>query len=1112
MRHPLRLLTLITLLSCWFNFALAQTAKPDSADVMRQLLSMPAPTPRTALNLDDTPPPRAHSRKFYEKDNVPPDDAPIEDVLDYWGRWANRLDRPALSNAIKQRLLDACTDDRDRLPEYLPLFSSDEPTVKRIKELFDKAVSDGAVNGWWEEKVRQWLIFNSRFFLDELFALARKVKDNQYGSVQDAEALTALSHLDWQTAEPLINTLVNGNQVRSSALAVSLLYQQAITTKDLAGEEKYRHRLKTIASDRTLPAGARATAIEVLSTTDWSGRDDWYLSLLADDSLRDPTDIQNGFTPLREVFNRDPDKWIPVMIRLVESKDRAVQQAAASLLVMYGTDHPRRDVILPVIRWLSDPDWLDFNGTRRTWFMQRMSDVDIPESISGLIWIVENDEENRPWAAHTLAHYKDPRAVPVLRKALAQTDEDHRRLIFEVMIASGGLPDTEAVAALETYIARQETPEGRDEFNGYRPYDSPLPLPISIAKYLTTIPEVPGSLARAVLARAESLKTSNTAMAQSLLTIANKWRSRDIDLDIIHRIAAGSADANTIATALARSTSLRENLNAELQTMLEQTDEPLGIGAVLLNDSQLAQSILTSDNQPAQIALLAGARLTQTPLPVELVGKLLQSKNALLALAAERYLMAEDSLAARKLLWQHHPDQAFVTGWRDNVVVSGGLSPEVVAKAEEKLRAELFKTDGPLQIFALVTNGDRNNRVLRIYANKAIYAFYEDSARYRERVISDAELASFNDFVTTSGLEDQGPTFGPCHHDCMTSEFLMLKKDRPWRVLSHQGMLGWSELAATFDLLGQGEGVKIHYELEKHIKGLEVLFADKDLKVKNVWQRGDEIRVFVYREETEDEQKQRLSSIPDNDEEDEAARAERSEKERALEKARLSWRKFTDNKPGPITAEPEIFAGSDAKKSTPKYDDYLTSVVTPDGKWLVATKRNSDWSKPKYVVRRNLQTGQELRVKIDPADDVRPVVFVSLHNKVLVRRAKEDFRSASFSRGPDHPEYYLVDPATGLTQLVTGEFLPLYDQDSRALQPTGQPNEFWAAISDEEKDQTEVGRYNLKDFSFKAVLTIPQINFDSMSMWVDETHDKLYVVYKNQLIRLPLKPATDPPD
>ena len=60
-------------------------------------------------------------------------------------------------------------------------------------------------------------------------------------------------------------------------------------------------------------------------------------------------------------------------------------------------------------------------------------------------------------------------------------------------------------------------------------------------------------------------------------------------------------------------------------------------------------------------------------------------------------------------------------------------------------------------------------------------------------------------------------------------------------------------------------------------------------------------------------------------------------------------------------------------------------------------------------------------------------------------------------------------------------------------------------MPDRVKEQTHVGRYNLKDFSFKPLLLVPRISFDSTSMWVDANQGKLYLVYKDQLLRLPLQ-------
>src|SRR5262249_22728797 len=125
-----------------------------------------------------------------------------------------------------------------------------------------------------------------------------------------------------------------------------------------------------------------------------------------------------------------------------------------------------------------------------------------------------------------------------------------------------------------------------------------------------------------------------------------------------------------------------------------------------------------------------------------------------------------------------------------------------------------------------------------------------------------------------------------------------------------------------------------------------------------------------------------------------------------------------------------------------------------------------------------------------------------------LRRANDDpERYRPRPVGPDKPEHYLLNASTGETRLVTGEFEPLRHHGLRALQRTDKPDEFWAAIPDVEKNKTQVGRYNVRDFSFRQVMEVPQLAFDSMAMWVDVNQGKIYLVYKGQLLRLPLQAA-----
>lgn len=1146
----LRHIFALAILFVCFGGAWAQAPK-ESPETIRLLLSAPAPTPRNAENSSDEKKPRPPN--FFDEKNTPPDDAPLEDLFDYWLHWSRMSDKQPPSDTVRQRLLNASVDDLEILARLVPLFPWPEDEVEKIKQAFDTAENNPELNDERKE-IKKWLLYNSKYFIGELLSLSNKVKDKSDGGyVENDTALEALAKFDWTRAETVLETLVNTGQPRSSALALTLLYRHSIKEKDLAAELKFRSELQSIASNRNLPGRARNEAIDTLSKSEWSGRDEWYLSLFNDDSLIALHDGGYGFSPLRTLFALEPDKWIPVMTKLVAGKDRIPQQAAASCLAAYATASHRRDAILPVLRWLTEPNWIPISSSERAWFIQTMSQADVPESIPGLIWVVENDEDDRQWAARTLAHYKDARAIPALRKALGEVSEDHQEDILKGLVASGGLTESEQVDALEAYAAKITTQSGREEVDRYRSYNDKdkLPLPLSIGRYLARLDTPSETLVPTVLRRATQLRTRNPALSRSLMEIAHRWQGRQIDLDMIKRIAANTAEANTILSALERRTKLRETVEPELHSLLAANGVPQGIGVILLEDDAMARSILSSSDQSAQLGLLASARLTQTPLPIDLVGPLMNSKNSLLATAAERYLLAEDSKQARTLLLEHHSNEAFVTGWRENIQLIGGNNFDQIGKHEEKLRAELLKPDGPLEIFALLQNVEDYNRVLRIYADKAVYTDYEDSSRDHERVVPKDELSVFKKIVATSGVADIGPEFTDCHHNCAVSEFVMLSKAGGRRVFSHGA---GSERVMTTVLenlyrLGSGDGTTTRYSFEKEIKGLEVLYADKSLPVLDVWQRGDDLRIFVEREETYEQADRGTDDQADDD--DKNARAAKIHRELVRSKARFSWRILKDKKASSITTVPDGYktideskfpydendqsvyrderqvqvlapdsillarsskglwkqvAGSTAVRISSNESAYANPVVTPDGQWAVVAKTDSERDTPNYLVRFNLETGREYEVNLKPADELDPIAFLPVYSQILLRRVEDDPEiSSGESVAREKVEYFLIDPKTGVIETASGEFAPLLQEGKRFLQSTSEPGQYWAAIPDETKNQTQVGRYNLKTFSFKPILTVPQIIFGSMSMWVDEKEGKLYFVYSGQLLRLPLK-------
>src|SRR5687767_8354377 len=133
----------------------AQTRKIDSPEVLKRLLAMPAPTPRHA----GTPAPaqvaETRSPQFYSRDQTPPDDAPIEDLIDYWLRWVDGDREP--SEAVSKRLLEAFINDPKLLPPFLDLLPQDDSTKTKTRtymtrhSLIRNLIKTGAINsenGW----------------------------------------------------------------------------------------------------------------------------------------------------------------------------------------------------------------------------------------------------------------------------------------------------------------------------------------------------------------------------------------------------------------------------------------------------------------------------------------------------------------------------------------------------------------------------------------------------------------------------------------------------------------------------------------------------------------------------------------------------------------------------------------------------------------------------------------------------------------------------------------------------------------------------------------------------------------------------------------------------
>ncbi len=1193
--------------------AQAQTVSP--ANLLRQLLDLPAPPPvdersATALNTK----PITREPEFFDPSRVPPDDAPIEDLLEYWMAQNRSGINSQIRNSLKpsektlERILDYCEENPALLPAFVGLLPPNPKFAEQVKRIYDKMTTEES-GKYSSQMLKRWLTYNSNFFVEELVEKAEKVRDKDRYVTNQAELL-ALARVDWERAAPILERLAgDSSQPVSRTLARWAFYARAIEKEDEADITKYRRLLQETVENRELSPGNRDLAMDALVVEkDWEGREDWYLSLLSDETLYQLENYTGLTTILRFA---PPEKMIPAMARLVDSKNPAARKAAIRNLVNY-VKQDKIEAIRALLPWLSTPGWMSEIPDGRGSIISALGRVDMPESVPALITILMNEEEYRQTAAEALIRYKDPRAVPALKIALTnEKNPYHRRVYIRALDECGGLNDDEKMSALEFFAETISTPEGaaklnrdlygEDMENDEKPQRT-MPVALNIGNYVAEQTEPTDGLVVRAIERLKTLRKTKPATAAALSVIMQKWKGRIIFIERLRQIRAGEADLETILTAIAQRKEIFEKIQSEVFAMRAANGTGRGIAPCLAEDNADFQSVLRQTDADAQTAMLGCARLLRVKLPVREVSAFLKSPNRNLALAAERYLETEDSVEARTLVLAHRPGEAVILGARyafipdtKNIVSSESLNRifqsiagrgyfgtnyPVMDKNEAVLRDEIKANPDLLAIYGILTNKPTGQMVIRVFKDKIVFTNYEDAARYRERVLTAKEYEDFYRLIIDENIDSAIPFIGYCE-TCEPSEFVMFGKNGGRRVFFVNAFGEGSPVKKLFERITSfNEGnLKLHYRLADKIKGLEVLLADDKFAARAVWKNGNDFRVLVEDKDKENEIQKNLAEQFESEEKFEVdeenyeryqqIRESQEKRRRESKYAHFFWRGFENGKLGAVLAQPlempflydetqfpetpefdseprawQVRAGGfeikvsheesglyKANRSqTPvrfKEGNYDLPIVTPDGNWVVASKTGESWQEPKNLVRINLQTGKEFPVNLPPADTFNPLTFIASQNKVLIYRARgnkyygnwqnQDDEDAEEVKpnlpypkkddknpSPNTPEYYLLDAATGATQLVKGEFRPLEDLTYRPLQATGAPDEFWAAVYDKKAKETAVGRYNTKTFTFQTVTKLPEIKLSSMDIRVDEKDAKVYFVYEGHLLSAPL--------
>ena len=683
--------------------------------------------------------------------------------------------------------------------------------------------------------------------------------------------------------------------------------------------------------------------------------------------------------------------------------------------------------------------------------------------------------------------------------------------------------------------------------------------------------EEPGDpLVRELVARISLLEKSDPTTAETLRSLLLNWKGAAINSLLLKDLKDNKASAAGVLKLLSVRKDLREKQSGDVYDIRRANPTAAGIAACLLEAESDYAAILAGDNAEAKAAMLACARLIRAKLPIHEAAKYLANKDKRLANAAELYLESEDSPEARSIVLSLHPDEARILGattafWPEKV--SGETTPLIIGlfasvsdafaggtniysfysfgdfkDVEKRLQNEIKEDGELLGIYSYTDN------FIRIYKDKAVYSWEEDQSRYRERTLAKEEFDNFKGYMAYHKVDELTP-FLACGSECEPKQLLMLGRQGGRRVFvnSSRDPEFFAGLEAMFKEM-RAAPAKLRYTMEKDVPGLEILFADENQSAKTVWKNGGDIRLLIADKVRRKEINREIVEAGEALEESETGEeAESSAEEKVWELQRkrefdnYAWFKFDGGRLVDSAVQPEqaeflpvrdnfavqppighwkaraagieIRGNSDGlhkiaggKITKIRSGHYNSPVITANGRWAIVTKFNED--EGPELVRVNLLTNKEFPVISEDYPARRAVAFVPSVNRVLTTDI--DYNEYEDYEGDAHTSdraYYWLDADTGMIVPATGEIQPLGQQKFRSLQPAQNAFEFWAAIHNRKKNETNVGVYNAKTFTFKPMLTVPKIEFDSMDMWVDLPTGKVYFAYSGHLLALPLAPV-----
>lgn len=1038
--------------------------------------------------------------------------------LAYWIRRAYQHEEGLkIPHAALPKVLEAVRRDPASLRELFRILPETDAVFDVVAKILDAEKRTKKLDQNDADETRQWLRQRSRYLREELLRAASDATDEE-NWIRNEEDVRAIARLDPAAAKPIIEKHLASVQPRLAALAATLLYAQAAADRDEQAVGILRDRLRTIAQSTATPAMARNLAAGALLASPWDGRNDWFLARLGDKDFQNLQDGSFGFDVFGDAAKKEPTTWLPVLIRNVGSENRVVHEAAVAALGRFTLTDARADALRPLLPWLFDPGWASA-CLGRLRLIQSLDRVDLPESVPGLLHVLEHDDGvyEIQGAAESITHYGARDAVPALRRALARTGrESVRDRIHAALNSLDAISLDQKVVAAEVFARLHVTEEGKRILEQAQMLTSEKPLPVkaSLGTWVLRTGHGDRRLVAKLLDRTLALKSRHDPAARILQETVLGWDVPEVHKFLVARLEDGDVDDVVLRALLDQRKILRAAHRKRIAQSIARGGVVAGIAAAVLEDADLAGAVLEGQDQVAQRALVVAGRYLHLALPVDGVARLISSSDAKLSAYARECLRDIDSPEARRALESAASPDLVITGERPSRRdICQDLGP--LEKWEAALKEEMKHPDGPEELVAVI--GQSHRVIIRRSGKSVTLSNAGGLDLPYSRDVPIAEFEELRHFIEGERI-DELPSLANMDCHGMAAEYIHLSKRAGRRMFvvgrarneSAQARL----LSRVYDL-SREKGV-VRYDALEANPGLRVLLhSDFENYLNEVWARGSDIRVGVQK--TPANKWFRVTSEKLGQEVDEPPEFKVNLGSGVFDQTMdcLAWNRVAH---WSAAAGVTVLAGSRNGRcglwmlKPGKEPELLTEglyadpIISPDGSWVICTKAQSrdGWGEPQSAVRIDLRTKLEYRLTLELADLVSPVAFIASRRGALMYRER---RSGNFgSQGPKDRQYHLVNPWSGRVQRISGEFAPWEHSALRGLQPTGKSGEVWAAIYSATLKATRIGRYDTTTLSFSPVRTVKSLWFDSNDMWVDGSDRRVYFVSGNKLFLTELGP------